>query len=88
VCALSTLQAASARQNYLAVLKLAELGQGRHGKKQASKKEGAESDDDDDDSSSEDESMDESDDEDSKEPPAKMHHRCGAGGYLGFMNGG
>jgi ribosome assembly protein RRB1 len=58
------------------VLKLAELGQGRHGKKQTGNKEGGDSDDDSDSDSSDDESMDESDDEDSKEPPAKMHHRC------------
>lgn len=71
------LQAASARQNYLAVLKLSDLGQGRHGKKADKKAAGS---DDESDSESADESddasMDESDDEDSKEPPAKMHHRC------------
>jgi ribosome assembly protein RRB1 len=59
------------------VLKLDELGQGRHGKKQAAKKDSDDEDDDDSDSS-DGESMDESDDEDSKEPPAKMHHRCAA----------
>lgn len=73
-------QAASARQNYLAVLQLADLGQGRHGKR-PDKRPGAgdSSSDEDDDESSEDESMDGSDDEDGdgKEPPARMHHRCG-----------
>eukprot|EP00878_Enallax_costatus_P033373 GHUV01036797.1.p1 GENE.GHUV01036797.1~~GHUV01036797.1.p1 ORF type:complete len:463 (+),score=125.34 GHUV01036797.1:104-1492(+) len=71
-------QAAQARQNYLAVLKLSDLGQGRHGKRSAAKS-GDDSDDDDSDSAESDgaESMsgDESDDPDSKEPPAKMHHR-------------
>ncbi|KAF6264703.1 WD40-repeat-containing domain protein [Scenedesmus sp. NREL 46B-D3] len=68
-------QASSARQNHLAVLKLSELGQGRHGKKQAGRKEAGDESDDDDSESSGDESMDESDDEDSREPPARMHHR-------------
>lgn len=48
-------QAANPRQNYLAVLRLADLGQGRHGKKH---KEGGDDDDDesDDESSEDDES--------------------------------
>eukprot|EP00879_Flechtneria_rotunda_P014031 GHRR01014658.1.p1 GENE.GHRR01014658.1~~GHRR01014658.1.p1 ORF type:complete len:366 (+),score=106.34 GHRR01014658.1:218-1315(+) len=66
-------QAASARQNYLAVLKLAELGQGRHGKKAEKRNDDGESSDEGE--SSEDDSMDESDGEDSREPPAQMHHR-------------
>ena len=36
-------QAANPRQNYLAVLRLADLGQGRHGKKPEGTKEGGES---------------------------------------------
>lgn len=51
-------QAASAKQNYLAFVRLANLGQGRHGKKA----EGAESE-----SDSEDDSMSGSDDEDEVE---------------------
>jgi len=61
-------QAANPRQNYLAVLKLADLGQGRHGKKPEKEKKGDESSDEDDESSeeedessSEDASMDEAD---------------------------
>jgi ribosome assembly protein RRB1 len=66
-------QAAQPRQNYLAVLRLASLGQGRHGKKadKADKDSDSESDDDE----SDDESMSGSEDEDDKEPPARMHHR-------------
>ncbi|KAF8065712.1 grwd1 [Scenedesmus sp. PABB004] len=68
-------QASSARANYLAVLKLADLGQGRHGKR-AVKPRGS-----DDESSDESESdegsdaMDDSDDDDAREPPPRMHHR-------------
>jgi len=71
-------QAAQARQNHIAVLKLAALGQGRHGKK------GGDDASDDGSSSSGDESgdgsdsggMDASDDEEDREPPARMHYRC------------
>lgn len=72
------LQAAQPRQNYLAVLKLADLGQGRHGKKKDKKKSAADDSSSDSESEDDDESMsgDESDeDDDSKEPPARLHHR-------------
>lgn len=71
------LQAAQPRQNYLAVLKLSDLGQGRHGKKSSKAAADDPDDEDDDDESDGDESMsgNDSDDPDSKEPPAKMHHR-------------
>jgi ribosome assembly protein RRB1 len=82
-------QAAQARQNHIAVLKLAALGQGRHGKRDGKRRRGGG----DDDESSSDESssgseggsdseMDASDDEDDREPPARMHYRwagCGVG---------
>lgn len=70
-------QAAQPRQNYLAVLRLAALGQGRHGKKPdkaAAGSDGESSEDDD----SDDSMSDASDDPEDKEPPARMHHRWGA----------
>ena len=62
-------QADSARQNYVAFLKLSPLGQGRHGKK--AKKD---DDDDEDDDMDDDEDEDEEDDNGGDEPP-KMHYR-------------
>lgn len=58
-------QADTARGNYLAVMRLTDLGQGRHGKK--AEKLDSESDDDSDMEESEEEEVDD------KEPPAKMH---------------
>ncbi|EFJ52570.1 hypothetical protein VOLCADRAFT_55730, partial [Volvox carteri f. nagariensis] len=63
-------QAATARQNYVAFLKLAQLGQGRHGKKSAAE-------DDDDSDASDDDDDDSSDDGEgsSSELPATFHYR-------------
>ena len=79
-------QAAQPRQNTLAVLKLAALGQGRHGKRDGKRRGGGGSDDDDDESSSSsdddgeggsgsDSEMDASDEPEDREPPARLHHR-------------
>mmetsp|Transcript_16703 Transcript_16703/g.30245 ORF Transcript_16703/g.30245 Transcript_16703/m.30245 type:complete len:476 (-) Transcript_16703:307-1734(-) len=66
-------QAATARQNYVAFLKLDQLGQGRHGKKAAGKEnadsESEGSDDEDEDMNSEEEESN------NGEPPAKFHCR-------------
>lgn len=62
LCCFVYVQAANPRQNYLAVLRLADLGQGRHGKKLDNDKEGDESSEDES-SEEEDESSDESMDE-------------------------
>lgn len=72
-------QAAQPRANHIAVLKLAALGQGRHGKREGKRRRGSD-DGSDSGSSSEDEgsgsdSMDASDDEEDREPPARMHYR-------------
>ncbi|GBF94155.1 hypothetical protein Rsub_07142 [Raphidocelis subcapitata] len=71
-------QAAQARANHIAVLKLAALGQGRHGKRDkgagvdgGSSSSGDESDGEGGSSGG----MDASDDEDDREPPPRMHHR-------------
>lgn len=75
-------QAAQPRQNHIGVLKLASLGQGRHGKRDGKRRRGGDSDDDESSSGSESEGgngsgsgMDESDDEEDREPPARMHYR-------------
>lgn len=79
-------QAAQARQNHLAVLKLASLGQGRHGKRAGRRRGGGGSNSDSSSdgegggSGSDSESMDASDDEEDREPPARMHYRCGGAG--------
>lgn len=60
-------QAASAKQNYVAFVRLADLGQGRHGKKAQKEEEDSGSD------MSEDEDEDERDE--GQEAPPKMHYR-------------
>jgi ribosome assembly protein RRB1 len=75
-------QAAQPRANHIAVLKLASLGQGRHGKRDSKKRRGGSDSDDDSSSGDEDggsDSMDASDDEEDREPPARMHYRWGPG---------
>ena len=77
-------QAAQARQNHIAVLKLAALGQGRHGKRDGKRRRGGGESSSDDSGGSGSESgdedgsgsgMDASDDEEDREPPARMHYR-------------
>eukprot|EP00955_Chlamydomonas_euryale_P087831 364326-Chlamydomonas_euryale.AAC.22 len=68
----SSQQASSAKQNYVAFVKLDALGQGRHGKKAKKGDEDDEDEDDDDMSSSDDESVA---DDNGGEPPPKMHYR-------------
>lgn len=85
-------QAAQARQNHIAVLKLASLGQGRHGKRDGKRRRGGEdgeSSEDDSGSESEggsDSEMDASDDEEDREPPARMHYRCVFSGGRGALS--
>ena len=79
-------QAAQPRQNTIAVLKLAALGQGRHGKRDGKRRRGGDdsssgsdsSSGDDDSGSASDSEMDASDEEEDREPPARMHYRCAA----------
>lgn len=70
-------QAAQPRQNYLALLKLTHLSQGRHGKKDNKSNKNEESEDESaDEDESEDDSMDDdSDADEDKEEPPKMHYR-------------
>lgn len=74
-------QAATARQNYLAFLKLGRLGQGRHGKKG---QQGSDSDDDDDSDEGSDEGEEGMEREDKMgeggEPPAQFHCRWAGSG--------
>jgi hypothetical protein len=73
-------QAAQPRANHIAVLKLAALGQGRHGKRDkaagddsdSSSSSGGEESEGEDGSS---DGMNASDDDDDREPPPRMHHR-------------
>lgn len=77
-------QASTPRQNYIAFLKLAELGQGRHGKRKGKAAGGGEDDDEDDEESSDMDSEagsmsgDEDGDKMSEDgdAPAKFHYRC------------
>lgn len=66
-------QAASAKQNYVAFVKLANLGQGRHGKK--GKAEGESSDEESDDAMSDEDMSEEEEEDHGPEGPPRMHYR-------------